>query len=138
MANEFKKARECSGISETALEGPPSRLDRSQHFGRTRGAPVQAAIASAASFAAGAALPLAVATLAPATSVVPWIFGIRSHSSGRWAPLPREVGAHLLRLAQARSPLSASSTAGHTLGTLWRAIRVRRRCGKARIAPAAF
>ena len=38
--------------------------------------PVQAAIASAASFAAGAALPLIVTALAPAQSIVPWIFGM--------------------------------------------------------------
>ena len=35
--------------------------------------PVQAALASAASFAVGAALPLAVTTLAPAQSLIPWI-----------------------------------------------------------------
>ena len=35
--------------------------------------PLQAALSSAASFAAGAALPLAVAALAPATSLVMWV-----------------------------------------------------------------
>ena len=35
--------------------------------------PVQAALASAASFAVGAALPLAVAALAPETLLIPWI-----------------------------------------------------------------
>jgi len=35
--------------------------------------PVQAALASAASFGAGAALPLAVIALAPAQSLVPWV-----------------------------------------------------------------
>jgi VIT1/CCC1 family predicted Fe2+/Mn2+ transporter len=35
--------------------------------------PVQAALASAASFAAGAALPLAVTLLAPAAHVIPWV-----------------------------------------------------------------
>ena len=35
--------------------------------------PVQAALASAASFGAGAALPLAVIALAPAHSLVPWV-----------------------------------------------------------------
>jgi vacuolar iron transporter family protein len=38
--------------------------------------PVQAAIASAASFAVGAALPLAVTGLAPAENLVAWIFGM--------------------------------------------------------------
>jgi VIT1/CCC1 family predicted Fe2+/Mn2+ transporter len=38
--------------------------------------PVQAAMASAASFAVGAALPLAVAALAPLQSVVAWIVGL--------------------------------------------------------------
>jgi VIT1/CCC1 family predicted Fe2+/Mn2+ transporter len=37
--------------------------------------PVQAALASAASFAVGAALPLAVTALAPAQSLIPWISG---------------------------------------------------------------
>jgi vacuolar iron transporter family protein len=36
---------------------------------------VQAALASAASFAAGAALPLAVTALAPATALLPWVSG---------------------------------------------------------------
>ncbi|MGQ2979228.1 MAG: VIT1/CCC1 transporter family protein [Polaromonas sp.] len=35
--------------------------------------PVQAALASAASFAVGAALPLAVALLAPPASLIPWV-----------------------------------------------------------------
>lgn len=35
--------------------------------------PVQAALASAASFAVGAALPLAVALLAPHTQLIPWV-----------------------------------------------------------------
>jgi VIT1/CCC1 family predicted Fe2+/Mn2+ transporter len=38
--------------------------------------PVQAAMASAASFAVGAALPLAVAAFAPPLSVAPWTFGL--------------------------------------------------------------
>src|SRR5450755_542993 len=38
--------------------------------------PVQAALASAASFAVGAALPVGVAALAPAQNVAPWIFGL--------------------------------------------------------------
>jgi VIT1/CCC1 family predicted Fe2+/Mn2+ transporter len=37
--------------------------------------PVQAALASAASFAVGAALPLAVTAAAPAQSLIPWISG---------------------------------------------------------------
>jgi len=37
--------------------------------------PLQAALASAASFAVGAALPLAVTALAPAQSLIPWISG---------------------------------------------------------------
>ena len=37
--------------------------------------PVQAALASAASFAVGAVLPLAVTALAPAQSLIPWISG---------------------------------------------------------------
>lgn len=37
--------------------------------------PVQAALASAASFAVGAALPLAVTALAPAQSLMPWVSG---------------------------------------------------------------
>ena len=37
--------------------------------------PLQAALSSAASFAVGAALPLAVAALAPATSLVLWVSG---------------------------------------------------------------
>lgn len=37
--------------------------------------PVQAALASAASFAAGALLPLAAAALAPDTQVMPWVVG---------------------------------------------------------------
>ncbi|MDP2033485.1 MAG: VIT family protein [Polaromonas sp.] len=35
--------------------------------------PVQAALASAASFAVGAALPLGVAVLAPSTQLIPWV-----------------------------------------------------------------
>jgi VIT1/CCC1 family predicted Fe2+/Mn2+ transporter len=38
--------------------------------------PIQAAMASAASFAVGAALPLAVAALAPASGLLYWIFGM--------------------------------------------------------------
>jgi len=38
--------------------------------------PVQAALASAASFAVGAALPLAVAALAPGTSLLYWVSGM--------------------------------------------------------------
>lgn len=38
--------------------------------------PIQAAVASAASFVVGAALPLAVVFIAPAPSVVPWICGM--------------------------------------------------------------
>ena len=37
--------------------------------------PVQAALASAASFAVGAVLPLAVAALAPAQGMIPWVSG---------------------------------------------------------------
>lgn len=37
--------------------------------------PVQAALSSAASFAVGAALPLAVAALAPAQGLIPWVSG---------------------------------------------------------------
>lgn len=37
--------------------------------------PAQAALASAASFAVGAALPLAVTALAPASGLIPWIAG---------------------------------------------------------------
>lgn len=37
--------------------------------------PVQAALASAASFAIGALLPLAVTALAPAPGLIPWVFG---------------------------------------------------------------
>ena len=37
--------------------------------------PVQAALSSAASFAVGAALPLAVTALAPAQSLIPWVSG---------------------------------------------------------------
>ncbi|MBK5205222.1 MAG: VIT family protein [Polaromonas sp.] len=37
--------------------------------------PVQAALASAASFAVGAVLPLAVTALAPAQSLIPWVSG---------------------------------------------------------------
>lgn len=37
--------------------------------------PVQAALASAASFAVGALLPLVVTALAPATSLMPWVSG---------------------------------------------------------------
>lgn len=40
-----------------------------------RARPVQAALASAASFAVGAALPLAVTALAPARVLIPWISG---------------------------------------------------------------
>ena len=38
--------------------------------------PLQAALASAASFVVGAALPLAVTVIAPTHSVVPWIAGM--------------------------------------------------------------
>ncbi len=37
--------------------------------------PIQAALASAASFAAGAVLPLAVTALAPAQAMIPWVAG---------------------------------------------------------------
>lgn len=37
--------------------------------------PVQAAVASAASFAAGAVLPLGVAAVAPPAALLPWLFG---------------------------------------------------------------
>ena len=37
--------------------------------------PVQAALASAASFAVGAVLPLAVTVVAPASSLIPWVSG---------------------------------------------------------------
>jgi VIT1/CCC1 family predicted Fe2+/Mn2+ transporter len=40
-----------------------------------RARPVQAALSSAASFAAGAALPLAVAIAAPTAGLIYWIFG---------------------------------------------------------------
>lgn len=40
-----------------------------------RAQPVQAALASAASFAAGAALPLAVAVSVPVRGVIPWVIG---------------------------------------------------------------
>ncbi|AUL47314.1 hypothetical protein BBB39_10620 [Bordetella trematum] len=40
-----------------------------------RAQPVQAALASAASFAAGAALPLAVAVSVPVHGVIPWVIG---------------------------------------------------------------
>lgn len=40
-----------------------------------RAQPVQAALASAASFAAGAALPLAVAVSVPVLGVIPWVIG---------------------------------------------------------------
>ena len=37
--------------------------------------PIQAALSSAASFAAGAVLPLAVTALVPATSLIAWVSG---------------------------------------------------------------
>lgn len=43
--------------------------------GPNRARPVQAALASAASFAAGAALPLAVVVVAPAQGLIYWLFG---------------------------------------------------------------
>ena len=43
--------------------------------GPHRARPVQAALSSAASFAAGAALPLAVVAVAPAAGLIYWIFG---------------------------------------------------------------
>ena len=52
-------ARDELGISET-------------HTAR----PVQAALASAASFAIGAVLPLAVTALAPAQNLIPWVSGM--------------------------------------------------------------
>lgn len=54
--------------------------------------PVQAAIASAASFAAGAALPLAVAALAPVTSMGPWIFGMSLAFLGALGAVAARVG----------------------------------------------
>jgi len=51
-------AREELGISETLSARP-----------------VQAALASAASFSVGAALPLAVTTLAPELGLIPWVSG---------------------------------------------------------------
>jgi VIT1/CCC1 family predicted Fe2+/Mn2+ transporter len=41
----------------------------------TRARPVQAALASATGFAAGAVLPLGVAAIAPPSAVLPWLFG---------------------------------------------------------------
>jgi VIT1/CCC1 family predicted Fe2+/Mn2+ transporter len=43
--------------------------------GPQRARPVQAALSSAASFAAGAALPLAVVAAAPAAGLIYWVFG---------------------------------------------------------------
>jgi VIT1/CCC1 family predicted Fe2+/Mn2+ transporter len=37
--------------------------------------PIQAALSSAASFAVGAALPLAAIALAPTRGLIPWVFG---------------------------------------------------------------
>ena len=44
-------------------------------FKAHRARPIQAALASAASFAVGAALPLAVTALAPERSLIPWVSG---------------------------------------------------------------
>jgi vacuolar iron transporter family protein len=54
--------------------------------------PVQAAMASAASFAAGAALPLAVAALAPVTSMGVWIFGMSLAFLGALGAVAARVG----------------------------------------------
>lgn len=49
--------------------------------------PLQAALASAASFAVGAALPLAVAAVAPAQGAIAWVWAPRSCSWACWARL---------------------------------------------------
>jgi len=67
-----------------------------------RARPVQAALASAASFAVGAALPLVVAMLAPAASLLAWVAGCslgclallgllaaQAGGTGRWASVLR-------------------------------------------------
>ena len=86
-------ARDELGISETL-----------------RARPIQAALASAASFAVGALLPLAVAAVAPRTSLMFWI-------SRPVARLPRRCSA---RVAARAGGASMSTGAGRV--TFWGAL----------------
>lgn len=62
--------------------------------------PIQAAWASAASFSVGAALPVAVAALAPAVSVMPWLAGTSLvFLAGLGMAAARAGGANLWRSA---------------------------------------
>ena len=78
--------------------------------------PVQAALASAASFAVGAALPLAVTALAPAQSLIPWISGRHSSSWPCWVPSPRVLGGAGVLMGAWRVPLWGALAMAVTAG----------------------
>jgi VIT1/CCC1 family predicted Fe2+/Mn2+ transporter len=75
----------CNAISMTTVDRPPQdgSLGLSRWYGSmirvscnaNRSRPIQAALASAASFASGAALPLLVTAIAPAANLIPFIAG---------------------------------------------------------------
>lgn len=67
---------------------------------KTSARPVQAALASAASFTVGAALPLAVAAVATGASVIPWVAGMSIAFLGL-------LGAVAARAGGANVPLGA-------------------------------
>ena len=69
--------------------------------------PVQAALTSAAAFAAGAALPLLVAAVAPASSLLVWVSGTALVFWPCWAAWPRTRAARACWWAHGASPSGA-------------------------------
>ena len=81
-----------------------------------RARPVQAALSSAASFAVGAALPLAVTALAPVQGLIPWIFGMSLAFLALLGAIAARVGGAGVAMGAARvtfwGALAMAITAG--------------------------
>jgi VIT1/CCC1 family predicted Fe2+/Mn2+ transporter len=86
--------------------------------------PIQAAVASAASFVVGAALPLAVAFIAPAPRVVPWICGMSLVFLGSLGAVAARAGGASLLTGAWRVTLWGALAMGITalVGSLFGAV----------------
>jgi VIT1/CCC1 family predicted Fe2+/Mn2+ transporter len=100
-------ARDELGISETL-----------------RARPIQAALASASSFAAGAAMPLVVATLASGTSLLPWVAGTSLAFLAMLGALAARAGGAAVLMGAARvtfwgaMAMALTTGAGRLFGAL--------------------
>jgi VIT1/CCC1 family predicted Fe2+/Mn2+ transporter len=80
---------------------------------------LQAALASAASFVVGAALPLAVTFVAPEQSVVPWISGMSLVFLGTLGAIAAKAGgAKVLTGVWGALAMGITALVGHLFGAV--------------------